>query len=65
VADLADPRVVFELEGRAETLADADPRTYAEQALCDYDAEARRVEEMERFRETAGIGTKSTAIWAN
>ena len=85
MADLTDPRVVFELElqARAETLADAGPRTYdyharlleligaelgddpgeAQHAV--YDAQARKVEEMERFTEAAGIGTRSTAIWAN
>jgi len=30
-----------------------------------HDAQARKVEEMERFREAAGIGARSTAIWAN
>jgi len=35
----------------------------AQQAV--YDAQARKVEEMERFKEAAGIGTRSTAIWAN
>ena len=92
-ADLTDPGVVFEIELQAAqgTTADADPRTYAEQAqeLYDYhaillglmeaelgndptdaqqavyDAQARKVEEMARFREAAGIGTRSTAIWAN
>ena len=89
VADLTDPRVVFELELQARI--GADPRSYAEQAgeLYDYharllalmeaelgndptdaqqavyDAQARKVEEMARFREAAGIGARSTAIWAN
>ena len=93
MADPTDPRVLFELELQAaeETLADAGPRSYAEQArvLYDYyarllalmeaelrdspgdaeqaiyDAQARKVGEMERFREAAGIGTRDTAIWAH
>ena len=50
------------LLGLMEAELGNDP-TDAQQAI--YDAQARKVEEAARFREAAGIGTRSTAIWAN
>jgi len=57
-ADLTDPGVVFEIELQAaqETTADADPRTYAEQAQELYDYHARLPALME-----AELGNDPTA----
>ena len=40
-----------------------DSPTAAQQSV--YDAQQAQVDETRRFMETAGIGTRSTAIWAN
>jgi hypothetical protein len=56
VADLTDPRVAFELElqARAEALADAGPRTYAEQAQELYNYHATLLELMKAEEGSGG-----------
>ncbi len=63
-AEMAEDRYEYHVQLLAlmeEALGD-NP-TAEQQAV--YDAQQAKVDEARRFGETAGIGTRSTAIWAN